>query len=189
MTAAAGTERQRGAFLILAAVFLLIVLAFLGVVFLSTFTTSTSTALNSIQSTRAFYLAGAGLQFTLKTGAFCSYDVAATPLGSGSFSVTTLSVGPGGLMPTTVSSAVASGDTAIDVLSTTDYSIPGTITIDSENIFCAGKTGIQFTGCLRPWAGSTPAAHAAGAAVTQCVIRSTGVVGKARRIVQATVGS
>lgn len=189
MKAAAGTERQRGAFLILAAVFLLIVLAFLGAVFLGTFTTSTSAVLNSIQSTRAFYLAGGGLQYALKTGTFCSYDVAATPLGSGSFSVATLFVGPGGAAPTSVASPVSVGDTVIDVLSTADYSIPGTLTIDAENIFCAGKTGVQFTGCIRPWAGSTPAAHAVGAAVTQCVLRSTGVVGNARRIIQATVGS
>lgn len=55
--------RQRGAFLIIAAVFMLIVLAFLGVVFLTTFTTSTSTALNEVQATRAFAVAEGGQAF------------------------------------------------------------------------------------------------------------------------------
>ncbi|MDP1602654.1 MAG: hypothetical protein Q8M03_05260, partial [Legionella sp.] len=56
-------DRQRGAFLIIAAVFLLIVLAFLGAVFLTTFTTSTSTALNEVQSTRALFVAEGGVEF------------------------------------------------------------------------------------------------------------------------------
>lgn len=55
--------RQCGAFLILAAVFMLIVLAFLGVVFLTTFSTSTSTSLNEIQSTRAFAVSEGGQEF------------------------------------------------------------------------------------------------------------------------------
>jgi len=56
-------QGQRGAFLIIAAVFMLIVLAFLGVVFLTTFTTSTSTSLNEIQATRALALAEGGVEF------------------------------------------------------------------------------------------------------------------------------
>lgn len=56
-------EGQRGAFLILASVFLLIILAFLGAVFLTTFTTGTATATNELQSTRAFYVAEGGLAF------------------------------------------------------------------------------------------------------------------------------
>lgn len=183
-----GFCRQRGAFLILAALFMLIVLVFLGTAFLTTFTTSTWSSLNKIQSTRAFYLAEGGIQFALKNGAFCTYNVAAASLGSGTFSVTSQYVGPGGLAPTSVSSPVAIGDTTVDVISTADYRAPGTITVDSENIFCQGKTGVQFTGCTRPWAGSTPAAHSIGAAVTQCVVTSTGAVGNARRVVQATVG-
>lgn len=57
------TDRQRGAFLIIAAVFMLIVLAFLGVVFLTTFTTSTLIALNEVQATRAFAAAEGGLAY------------------------------------------------------------------------------------------------------------------------------
>lgn len=183
------TERQRGAFLIVAAVFVLIVLAFMGVVFLSRFTTGSSAVGNQTQSVRALYVAEGGIKYALKTGAFCSYNVASTPLGQGSFSVTTSHVGPGGAAPTTLSNPLGAGGATIDVLSTANYSIPGTLTIDSENIFCAARTATQFTDCTRPWAGSTPAAHGAGAAVTQCVIRSTGVVGQARRVVQVTVGS
>lgn len=89
---------QRGAFLVIAAVFMLIVLSFLGAVFLGTFTTSTSTSLNEIQSTRAFAAAEGGLEFNQRDLALnLNWYLSTTdpllvtankPLGSGSFTAT-----------------------------------------------------------------------------------------------------
>lgn len=89
---------QRGAFLVIAAVFMLLVLSFLGAVFLGTFATSTSTSLDEIQSTAAFAAAEAGLEFNQRDLALnLNWYLSTTdpllvtankPLGSGSFTAT-----------------------------------------------------------------------------------------------------
>jgi hypothetical protein len=75
------------------------------------------------------------------------------------------------------------------------FVIPGAVMIDTEYLFCTGTGVNSLTGCIRGWAAPPgAAAHAAGAAVTQCVITSTGIVqtgflvGNVSRTVQATVG-
>lgn len=93
------TRDQRGAFLILAAVFVLIVLAFLSTVFLTTFTTSTSSSLNEVQSTRAFAAAEGGQAFNQRDLALdLNWYLSTTDplltttnkaLGAGSFTATT----------------------------------------------------------------------------------------------------
>jgi Tfp pilus assembly protein PilX len=98
MSTRAMPSRERGAFLIVAAVFVLIVLAFLGSVFLSTLTTSTTSSQNELQSTRAFAVAEGGLAFNQRALAMdlnwylSTADPVATntrPLGQGTFTATT----------------------------------------------------------------------------------------------------
>jgi hypothetical protein len=90
---------------------------------------------------------------------------------------------------TTASAAVAAGDTTITVGSTTGFLVPGVVRIDSEFIYCAGKTATTFTGCIRGYENTSAVAHASGTSTTvfQYIITSTGTVGSAQRTVKASV--
>jgi MSHA biogenesis protein MshP len=127
---------------IIAAIFIIVILAFMGVMLVSVRGTSTSSAVNELQSVRALSIAEGGLEFALRTGAFCAYNTAATTLGTGTFTVVSQYIGPGGTAPATLSGGnLPAGATAINVSSTANYRIPGTITIESEYIFCTGTAG------------------------------------------------
>jgi len=152
-------DRQRGALLILAAAFVLIVLAFMGTVFLTTFTTSTSTATNEFQSTRAFAIAEGGMEYILKNRVFPNYSMGAATanLGAGSFTVST---------PTYLTADPGVAGTTINVQSTAVFPNAGRIIIDSELITYTGKNATQFNaGVTRGSGGTTAAAHATGNAV------------------------
>lgn len=190
----ASTRGERGVS-ILAAVFIIVVLSFTGLMFSGIVASKNTAALNDLQSAQALGLAEAGIQFVLKNGAYCTYAAAATNLGSGTFTVVSQYIGAGGIAPATVTDnpldAVAM---TVNVTSTANYAIPGTVMIDSEYLLCTAKAATQFTNCRRGWGGSTAAAHNNGAAVTQCVVTSTGLVAGSglfsgtRRDVQVTVG-
>lgn len=92
---------------------------------------------------------------------------------------------------TTVTVAVAAGDTTITVGSTTGFLVPGVVRIESEFIYCAGKTATTFTGCIRGSKNTSAVAHTAGTTTTvfQYIITSTGTVGSAQRIVKASVAT
>jgi MSHA biogenesis protein MshP len=173
---------------IIAAIFLIVILAFMGVMLVSVTGTSTSAAVNEMQSLRALALAEGGLEYALQAGVYCAYAAAAVPLGTGSFTISSL------LNQSVLTGNIAVGDTTVPVASTAGFIVPAAIVIDGEYFFCNATAGNQFTGCIRPWAGSTPAAHTAGAAVTQCVVTSRGTVptgflaGNVSRTVRATVG-
>ena len=175
-------RNQKGVSLI-AAIFIIVVLAFMGTMFVSMIGTGSLTAVNDLQSAQALSLAEGGLQYALMTGGTCSYNYPGLALGSGTF--TTISL---------LSSAVVDTMDAVTAVVPLpaappgSFVIPGVITIDAEHLSCTAVVGNSFTGCARGWAASTAAAHNAGAAATQCVITSTGVVGPASRTVQATVG-
>jgi hypothetical protein len=70
-----------------------------------------------------------------------------------------------GVSTSVATSAVASGDTTINVISTAGFAATGTIHIDSERILYTGTNATQFLGCVRGHDGTTAASHLIGAAV------------------------
>jgi hypothetical protein len=167
-------DRQRGAFLILAAVFVLIVLSFLGLVFLTTFTTSTSSSLNDIQSTQALFIAEGGLHYAAKLPS-PNHGVgtagARIPLGRGGFYTAVP------LLSNNITSAV----TSINVSSTDGFlaapdasywvvvppspgpSLP--LTSVCEKMSFTTKTATSFSGGTRDQDATAAAAHNANAVV------------------------
>ncbi len=130
-------DPQRGAFLILVAVFMLIVLAFMGTVFLTTFTTSTSTSLNEVQSTRAFLAAEGGQAFNQRDLAMNLdwYLSTSDPLanitrnlGMGSFTAATTL--PATLLRTRIPTDVSTAP--IRVYTTNRFPAPGYIQVEDD---------------------------------------------------------
>lgn len=183
---------------IVAAIFIIVILAFMGVMLVSILGGGTSASVNEMQSARALYIAEGGLEYALQAGTFCNYNVAATTLGIGSFTVASQYIGPGAppaIPPTTLSGALVAGANTINVANTANYVIPGAIQIDAEYIHCTGMSGgSQFTGCTRGWATTTNTGHSGGTPVIQCSVTSAGsvptgfLVGTVSRTVQASVG-
>lgn len=184
-------QNQQG-FSIIAALFIVVILAFMGVMLVTILGSSTSASVNEMQSVRALYIAEGGLEYALQAGVFCNYNpIGTVALGSGNFTVTSQTSNA------TTNAALDGVTNPVNVplnAAPPGFIIPGAVMIDSEYLFCTGIAGNSFTGCIRGWAGTTPAAHFAGAAVTQCAVTSTGTVptgfltGNVSRTVQATVG-
>lgn len=135
-------EGQRGAFLIIASVFLLIVLSFMGVVFLTTFTRSRSSTVNEIQSTQALFVAEGGLQYTLyfNKSNIPNYSTNGTwqSLGAGRFKVDT---------PAYLTANVAAGAAVLPVDSTAAFPTSGRLAIGNHyGLTYTGKTPTSFTG-------------------------------------------
>ncbi|MDH4163662.1 MAG: hypothetical protein OEW15_13375 [Nitrospirota bacterium] len=174
--------QSRGVSLI-AALFIILALSFMGVIFVSMIGTGSLTAVSDLQSAQALSLAEAGLQYALTTGGTCSYTYPGIALGPGTF--TTVSQ-----LATAVANTMDAATTTVPLTAApVGFFIPGVITIGAEHLYCTAILGPSFTGCSRGWAPPPAAsAHSGGAAVTQCVITSTGTAGAASRTVQATVG-
>jgi len=172
---------------IIAAIFIIVVLAFMGVMFVSLIGTGSLTAVYDLQSAQAFVIAEGGLQYALKTGVTCSYNYAGISLGAGSFTTTSQ-------LSTAVTNTMddVTATVPLQALPPATFIIPGVVTIDSEHLFCSGIAGNSFTGCIRGWAAPPgAAAHSMGATVIQCVITSTGTLPSGfsvTRTIQATVG-
>ena len=189
------TTSQRGASL-LAAIFLIVVVAFFGLIVVSLVSTQSFTAVNEVRSTQALYVADGGLEralYAYRNGAPCNtLAYAAVPLGSGNFTTTGTLYNP---TTTTLSApGVTNIATTIPVVSTVGYAPHGRIRIESEEITYAAILGNTFTGARRGAAGTVAAAHATGVAVSQnlCVVRSTGnvlgAVGTGQRVVETAEG-
>ncbi len=170
---------------LIAAVFIIVILAFMGVIFLTIFTTSSSSSINDLQSARALYVAEGGIERTLfqfRTGTLCgSLSFAGITLGTGNFTTTGSRFNP---VATTLSAGgINNLVTVIPVGSTANYAPHGRIRIESEEINYTGLTANSFTGAQRGVAGTAAIGHAAGKSVMQdqCQILSTGTVGSAVR--------
>src|SRR4030067_3480556 len=117
-------KNQSGVSLI-AAIFIIVILAFMGMVFLTLFTVTSSTSINELQSTQALYVAEGGIErsiryFTSPTlterEACASISAANTSLGSGQFSLTIEAGSPFySSTATTLSGGIVAGDTTINV--------------------------------------------------------------------------
>jgi hypothetical protein len=143
---------------IIAALFIIMILAFMGLVFLSFISTSSFTSLNNMQSAQALSVAEGGLEYILANRTFPNYSMsgATLNLGAGSFTISTpasLTVDPG-----------AAG-TTITVQSTANFPNTGRIIIDSELIDYTGKTATTFNPATRGVGGTFAVAHAVGNAV------------------------
>ncbi|HYA86648.1 MAG TPA: hypothetical protein VEI57_06265 [Nitrospirota bacterium] len=150
-------QNQRGVSLV-AAVFIIVILAFLGTMFLTVVIRSDMAAVNDLQSTQALYVAEGGEEYALATLTFPNYAVSTnTNLGSGYFTVATPAI-TSGLTTTTAAT--------INVNSTANFPASGRIVIDSEVIAYTAKTAIQFNGTVTRGAdGTTATLHASGNSV------------------------
>jgi hypothetical protein len=181
-------ETQRGASL-LAAIFLIVVVGFFGLIVVSLVSTQNIGSLNEIQSTQAFYVAEAGMEQavsyllgpTLAPRTTCAgLPGAATSLNPGQFQLNTEAGSP--FYSTTATTIPAGGVTSvattIPVVSTANYAPFGRIMIDRELIDYTGTTAISFTGALRGRDGTLATSHLAGTRVgqSQCTVTSRGGV-------------
>ena len=133
--------KSRGVTLI-AAIFIIVVLAFMGVAFLSMVSTGGFSALNEMLSTQAFFIAEGGLQYTLGLNRSnmpnYSTNGAWINLGAGRFRVDT---------PAYLTANIAAGAGTIPVDSTTAFPAAGRLSIgDDFGITYTGKNATNFTG-------------------------------------------
>lgn len=77
---------------------------------------------------------------------------------------------------TTLSSDINDSVTAIPVVASSSFTMPGMIKIDDEFILVSAPNGSStgFVGCLRGAGGTVVASHSSGAAVTQLIAMFTG---------------
>jgi len=142
---------------IIAAIFIIVVLAFMGVMFLSLINTGSFTAVNDMQSAQALSVAEGGVEFAkLYLRPYDNwYGFSADPLavatnmtlGSGSFTTTIT------FPATTIRKSFGGGTTTIRVYSVDRFTAPGTISIADELWTYAGVAtdaplGPRLTGVL-----------------------------------------
>jgi hypothetical protein len=135
---------QKGVSLI-AAIFIIVILAFMGVMFVSLIGTGSFSSVNDLQSAQALYIADGGLQYTLALNRnnMPNYSTlgAWINLGAGQFRVDTMSY---------LTATVNANDVTITVDSTTGFPPGGgRLTINSDfDITYGGTTATTFTGIL-----------------------------------------
>lgn len=95
------TEASRGqcGTSIIAALFIIVVLAFMGLMFATLIGTGSLSGVNDLQAAQALSVAEGGIQYALENGVYCTYNYGPTNIdpstpGSGSFTVITTSVSP-----------------------------------------------------------------------------------------------
>lgn len=179
-------QTERGIAL-LAAVFLIVVISFLGVIIVSLVSTQSFTGLNELSSTNSFYAAEGGIEeamYQFKTGTACNALANTSALGIGSFTTTGTFYNPA---PATLSASILSTHTVVPVNTIAGYAPHGNLSIESEQMRysglsttnCAPFSAPCFTGVQRGVSGTAAAGHALGQSViqSQCLIGSTGAVG------------
>lgn len=153
------TGNNRGVSII-AAIFIIVILAFMGVMFLSLINTGSLTSVNDLQAVQALHVAEGGLEYILNFATFPNFSMggALKSLGTGSFTITTPAILTA---PTSLN-----GNGAINVNSTAAFPASGRIVIDAEIIQYTGvNAGTQFTGITRAQGGTTAIVHPSGNAV------------------------
>ncbi|MGB3941444.1 MAG: hypothetical protein WBK96_08130 [Candidatus Manganitrophaceae bacterium] len=95
-----------------------------------------------------------------------------------------------GIYPATgLTAGITNGAATVGVGNTTGFTVPGTIKIDQEYLYCTGRTAVTFTGCARGVQGSRAITHNALATAVQVTMTvnatvPTGITGNAQRIVK-----
>jgi MSHA biogenesis protein MshP len=183
---------QNGVSLI-AAIFIIVVLAFMGLMFVSLIGTGSLTSVNDLKSAQALYIAEGGIERTLRflqegnnCGAITATFSAATNLGDGNFTVTGTPFRP--LPQARLLGAIGANDTTIQSntadLIVAGYAPAGRITIQDppaaeEIIEYSSIAGDTFTNCRRGVAPTVNQAHAGNQRIVQnqCDITATGMAG------------
>jgi hypothetical protein len=180
--------KNKNGFTLIAAVFILVILAFMGVVLVTLFTTSSSTSINDLLSAQALYVAEGGVEFHQKTLAknLDWYRSVTDPLstdtrslGLGSFTVTTT------FPATKLSRRLTAGGTTAYVYTTQRFPASGYLQIEDsvdgtgEFVQYTGISGNTFTGLSRGRMIGTVAtsafAHPRGSTVYPVTTLSTGL--------------
>ncbi len=194
---------------IIAAIFIIVILAFMGTMLVSLLNTATFSSLNDMQSAQALYIAEGGIQRALRylqlEGGRCqditTVDAALftnIALGDGAFTVTAILFRqvPSERLTVAVNDVAA----AISATATAGYAPAGRIYIQNDPPPGAvGTEAIDYTsinavlntfdGCRRGMDGTTASAHNANRRIVQnqCDIVSTGSIGNVQRQVQLSV--
>ena len=195
---------QRG-FLLIVAVVLIVVVGLLAAVITFLSAGNVLSGAGHASSAKALFVAESGMERALygfKAGTSCASLSLLTPpstVGEGDFNLLGTLYNP--VTPVTIAVDIGTTDTVIPVSAdprTSGYATHGRLTIGTEalsyaSVATTGCSGAPacFTGVTRGVAGTTAVNPAVGDAVlqNQCVIRSTGTVGSAKRIVERAVSS
>ena len=151
----AGKQGSQSGVTLIPVIFIIVILAFVGVMFVSLIGTGSFTSINDLQATQALYVAEGGGEYILINKVFPNYSTggATINLGAGSFSVDT---------PAYLTAPLTAAATTVTVNSTTGF-LPaaGRIVIDAEQINYTGTAAApaRFTGCTRGQGGTVAAAH------------------------------
>ena len=190
--------RHARGFLLIAAVFVLVLVA-IAVVALGNMTSADiRSSSGHAQSEQAYFVATSGSEYASQqfgAGTQCA-NLANTNIavGAGTFSTSGVLYYPP--VRTTLTAAIGAGDTTIPVASIAGYAPRGQVRIDNEYINYASTSSVAGTcspaaaPCLvnaqRGVSGSTAAGHVITTPVAQamCVVTSTGTVGNAKRVLQ-----
>jgi hypothetical protein len=184
-------QKQRGS-LLLIAIALILTVGLMATVFTSLYVGDTSSSADHASASQALFAAESGIEhafYNYSTGTACNaLTYTNVAVGSGSFTTSGTLYQP---VATSLNGAISAAATVIPVASTAGYAPHGRISIQSEQIDYSAIVGNNFTGARRGVNGTTAAAQANGQAVTQnqCLVRSTGASGAARRMVEANAGS
>lgn len=189
---------QKGVAL-LAVIFFLVVMAFVGIIFISLSSTNTAQSVNEVYSSQALSIAEGGLEragryLIRREGGTCTTCTCSSINGNGAFTNTQLGSGQftvaAGLNSTTTTLSALTGatDFTVPVGSVANYGSFGQIRIDREMInytaigttasACTPSASPCFTGAIRGADGTTAMSHISGTPVaqTQCLLTSTGGV-------------
>jgi hypothetical protein len=180
-------QQQRGS-LLLVAIALILTVGLMATVFTSLYVGDTASSADHATASQALFAAESGIEhafYTYSTGTACNaLAYTNVAVGNGSFTTSGTLYQP---VATSLAGALTAAATVIPVASVAGYAPHGRITIQSEQIDYSAIVGNSFTGARRGMNGTIAAAHANGQAVTQsqCLVRSTGAAGSARRVVEA----
>ncbi|HTG02011.1 MAG TPA: hypothetical protein VK654_15630 [Nitrospirota bacterium] len=177
---------------IVVAIFAIVILAFMGVVFLSLVNISGSSSVNDYQSAQALYVAQGGIEAAKRQfqgGTACGLLAAANTniaLGRGTYTILGTAYNPASV---SLTSGITAASTVIPVSAVAGFAPQGRIMIENEAVWYGSISGNSFINVRRGAGGTTAAAHPALAAVTQdqCRIAATGSVGSASRLVISDV--
>src|SRR5882672_8236775 len=185
---------QRGQLLV-AGIMLIVVVALMIATLGYLYVSGQGPSLLHQQSDPAYFAGISGIEYSAGqyfNGSACSsLNNAGVAVGSANstFSLTPTLYAP--LSLTATNAALTAASASIPVVNTAGYAPHGRVLVDAELINYSGNTATSFTGLTRGAGGTTAAAHASGAAVSQnvCFVKSTGNTGNATRVVEAALGA
>jgi len=173
-------QHQQG-FLLIYAIVMILIMAFIGLILTHLSTNQTNTSTNLFLSKQALYIAISGLEIAKRdiTKKAISCNTLGTQhnaesLLNGQFSVT----GVESKVTTLLSGNINSGSTSIQLTSATGFAPAGIAMIDSEYIYYASLSGNVISRLSHGKGGSIAASHNSGATISQsqCYIQSTGAI-------------